>query len=139
MKDKPFLKKAGFQNKARLEHIGGKNFELLEDLIFYSAEHKKFFTAPAGITTDLASIPRIAQSFCQVLGNNLRSAILHDFHCTKEGKYANKVNQKETDDLFLEGLKVDEVRWGKARIMYSGVTLFQRIKYRFKRGAKYDE
>ena len=133
------MARAGFRNKAKLEHIGGSQFILLADLAFYSVKYKRRFVAPAGIVTDLASIPWFAQSFCQVLGNNIRSAILHDFHCTDEGKEANDVTQKIADDLFREGLSVDNVRSSKARVMFSGVTLFQRIKYKFKRGVSYDE
>lgn len=133
------MAKVGFKDFAELRHIGGSNFELLKDLVFYSAKYEREFIAPKGIITDLASIPAFAQSFCQVLGNNIRSAILHDFHCTDEGKEANKVNQKQTDALFKEGLSIDNVRTSKARVMFAGVSLFQRIKYRFKRGVKYDE
>lgn len=131
-------KKAGFKNQAEIRHIGGKHFQLLKPLKFYSVRYEREFEAPADILTDFASIPWFAQSFCQVLGNNLRSAILHDFNCTPEGKKANNVNQKQADDLFREGLAVDQVRWGKARVMYTGVTGFQRIKYLFKR-EKYNE
>lgn len=126
-------KKAGFKNKALLTHMGGSTFRLEHDLIFYSAKMKKNYVAPSGMLTDFASIPWFAQSFCQVLGNNIRSAILHDFHCRKEGKKANKVNQKQADLLFSEGLSVDQVRWGKARAMFVCVTGFQRVKYLFKK------
>lgn len=131
------MRKAGFLNRADIRHMGGSNFIVLTDLVFYSAKHKREFTVPAGTPTDLASIPWWAQSFCQVLGNNIRSAILHDFHCTPEGKEANDVSQEETDDLFGEGLAVDEVRWSKARMMHRGVSFFQRVKYLFKRGESY--
>ena len=129
---------AGFKTDIDIRHIRGKNFLLLADLVFYSAEQERYYTAPAGITTDFASIPWWAQSFVQVLGNNIRSAVLHDFHCTAEGKEANQVSQKLTDDIFREGLAVDEVRRSKARVMFTGVTGFQRIKYFFKRGESYD-
>ena len=129
--------KAGFENTAKLEHLGGKTFCLTESLHFWSAEHGRRFTAPAGMKTDLASIPWWAQSFVQVLGNNIRSAILHDFHCRPEGKIANEVSQKMADELFREGLAVDNERWTKARVMYRGVSLFQRTKYLFSR-EKYD-
>lgn len=131
--------KAGFKNFAELRHIGGSDFELMSDLVFYSAKYEREFIAPRGTVTDLASIPWFAQSFCQVLGNNIRSAILHDFNCRPEGKAANKVNQKQTDSIFQEGLSVDSVRTSKARMMFAMVSLFQRLKYRFKRGGKYDE
>lgn len=130
-------KHSGFKNQAELRHIGGKYFELLADLTFYSEKYHREFTAPAGIITDLASIPAFAQSFCQVLGNNLRSAILHDFHCTKAGKIANKVSQYDTDAIFNEGLCVDEVRWSKSRLMFGMVSGFQRTKYFFKWGETY--
>lgn len=131
-------RKTCFKNKAVLTHLGGKYFELMEDLVFYSARHGREFIAPAGMVTDFASIPWFAQSFCQVLGNNIRSAILHDFHCTDEGKKANGVNQKQADQLFQEGLAVDEVRWSQARVMYGFVTAYQKTKYLFKK-EKYNE
>jgi len=129
--------KAGFKNLLVLKHLGGKTFRVTQDLVFYSAKYDREFVAPAGMETDLASIPSIAQSFCNVLGRNIRSAVLHDWNCTPEGKKANKVTQRVTDNLFLEGMKLDEVRFGKARIMYAGVRGFQRIKYAFKRGESY--
>jgi len=114
-----------------LRHIGGSEFELLNDLCFWSARYNKLYTAPAGTITDLASIPWFAQSFCQVLGNNIRSAILHDYHCRPEGKEANQVNQKMADKIFSEGLAVDQVRWSKARVLFGMVSIFQRTKYLF--------
>ena len=130
--------KAGFRNKLQVTHMGGKMFRLDRDLKFYSEIYDREFIAPKGMHTDFASIPWLAQSFCQVLGNNIRSAVLHDFHCTEEGKKANKVSQKDADILFKEGLSVDQVRWSKARIMHRGVRGFQRLKYLFKK-ERYDE
>lgn len=127
------IKKSGFASKASVTHLGGKYFQLNRDLTFYSAERQQGFTAPKGFITDFASIPQPLQGMIGVLGNNIRSAILHDYHCTPAGKEANRVNQKQADDLFREGLKVDQVRWSKARVMYAGVTLFQRVKYTFKK------
>tara|TARA_R110000851_G_scaffold133381_3_gene268205 strand:- start:9824 stop:10222 length:399 start_codon:yes stop_codon:yes gene_type:complete len=126
-------RKAGFKNRAQTTHMGGKTFRLDQDLVFYSARYHQEFTAPAGMLTDFASIPQFLQGLVSVLGNNIRSAILHDFHTTPKGKKANKVTQKEADMLFSEGLSVDQVRWSKARVMYGGVTIFQRVKYMFKR------
>jgi hypothetical protein len=124
---------AGFQNKLKIKHLGGKNFELLARLTFYSEEYERTFITPKGFITDFASIPWFAQSFCQVLGNNIRSAVLHDWHCTPDGKTCNNVSQKDADAIFREGLRVDNVRASKVVLMSSGVGLFQRIKYLFKK------
>lgn len=132
------MKKAGFKNELDIRHLGGKNFLLLRNLYFYSARLDRVVMAPAGMITDFASIPWFAQSFVQVLGNNIRSAVLHDFNCRPEGKAENRLSQKQTDQLFQEGLAVDQVRWSKSRVMYSGVAVFQRIKYLFKRGETYN-
>ena len=129
--------KTKFKNKASITHIGGKLFRLNEPLTIYSNALGIEVTAPKGFVTDFASIPWFAQSFVQVLGNNIRSAIIHDWLCTEKGKAKTKLTQKQADALFLEGLKIDEVRWGKARIMAAGVRGFQRIKYAFKRGESY--
>jgi len=125
--------RAGFSEKAELRHEGGKYFTLLNTLNFYSEKYKREFVVPAGTRTDLASIPSLAQSFCQVLGNNIRSAILHDYNCRPEGKRQNHVSQKMADRLFHEGMSLDHVRWSKARIMYRMVTLYQRGKYLFRK------
>ena len=125
--------KPGFQNTAILEHLGDKRFLLLESLVYYSVKYKRQFITPAGTITDFASIPWFLQSAVQVLGNNIRSAIQHDYHCTDEGKRANKVTQKIADDLFNEGMNLDQVRWSKAVVMGAGVGMFQRLKYLFKK------
>ena len=129
--------KTKFKNKASVTHIGKKLFRLNEPLTIYSSALGMEVTAPKGFLTDFASIPWFAQSFVQVLGNNIRSAIIHDWLCTNKGKEKTKLTQKQADALFLEGLKIDEVRWGKARIMAAGVRGFQRTKYFFKRGQSY--
>lgn len=129
--------KTKFKNKASVTHIGKKLFRLNEPLTIYSNALGIEVTAPKGFLTDFASIPWFAQSFVQVLGNNIRSAIIHDWLCTNKGKEKTKLTQKQADALFLEGLKIDEVRWGKARIMAAGVRGFQRTKYFFKRGKSY--
>lgn len=113
--------------------MGGNLFKLNEKLTIYSAELGMEVSAPVGTVTDFSSIPGFLQSFINVLGNNIRSAIIHDYLCTQAGKDKTNLTQKQADRLFLEGLKIDEVRWGKARVMAAGVRGFQRIKYLFKK------
>jgi len=127
----------GFKQLADLRHLGGNEFMLLNDLYFYSEKYERIFMVPRETITDLASIPWWAQSFCQVLGNNIRSAILHDYNCRDEGKKLNRVSQKTADDLFHEGMSLDHVRWSKARVMYRMVTIYQRAKFFAKPGVSY--
>ena len=129
--------KTKFKSRASITHIGGKMFKLNEPLTLCSKELNMEITAPKGFVTDFASIPRPLQGLIGVLGNNIRSSIIHDYLCLPAGKKKYGLTQKQADKLFLEGLRIDEVRFSKARVMYAGVRVFQRIKYAFKRGEHY--
>ena len=62
---------------------GAGNWQLLEDFRFLCAipgEHSmRAITAPKGMCTDLASVPKIFWSLLGPYGDHLRSAIIHDF------------------------------------------------------------
>ena len=121
--------KAGFKNKAKLTHMGGKMFRLDEDLVFYSRKYKRRFVTPAGTLTDLASIPWLFQSFCQVLGNNIRSAIQHDFHTTHEDvwRYLRRPENEELGNIILTFVSQADDKSLIGNLHYA--TAIARIKY----------
>lgn len=77
-------------------------------------------TIPEGLETDLASIPRILQSFIPLIGNHLQAAIVHDMcYRAKVG-----VSKKDADDMFLDMMRELGVPLWKRTVMYQAVNLF---------------
>lgn len=72
--------------------------------------------APEGFVSDLASIPKIAQSVFSKLGKHRRAAVIHDelYH---SGTYKKSV----ADLIFLYAMKDDGVNIVKRRFMYWAV------------------
>ncbi len=72
---------------------------------------------PKGFTTDLASVPRIFQSIVPKLGHHIRPAIVHDY-CYEGG---TTLTRKESDEMFLEGMKATKVSWFRRNAMWLAV------------------
>ena len=72
---------------------------------------------PRGFTTDLASVPRIFQSIIPKLGHHIRPAIVHDY--AYEG--GTNLTRKESDEMFLEGMKATKVSWLRRNAMWLAV------------------
>lgn len=73
-------------------------------------------TIPAGFITDLASIPRIAQSIIPVNGKHRSAAILHDYLYVIQDR-----SRGEADELFLNAMESSGVGWLQRRIMHAAV------------------
>lgn len=85
---------------------------------------------PAGITTDLASIPKLLRSFLSVLNNSVYAAIMHDYYYRnpKDSKAA-LVTKEEADCLFYWGMREAGVNRIQAGVMYLGVYLGGKSSY----------
>lgn len=71
-----------------LVQVTGELWMLLDDFS-YTKDDGKTYTAPKGMTTDLASIPRVLWNIMPPFGKYTGAAVIHDFlyqtqPCTKE-------------------------------------------------------
>jgi hypothetical protein len=74
---------------------------------------------PEGFITDLASTPRVIWSIFPPFGIYLSATIIHDY------LYWEQIySRKETDDIFLEGMKVLQVSKFDRKTIYNSVRLF---------------
>ena len=78
------------------------------------------FTVKKGLTTDLASIPRVFRALIPQVGRHIQPAITHDW-CYKNRQ--PQLSRAEADLLFLEGMAAVGVSWLRRRIMYLAVRL----------------
>lgn len=101
-------------------------FLLLSDLVFYSALIGGTITVPKGYKTDFASIPWLLQSVVQVNGKHRRAAVIHDWMCDERERL--EIPQKLIDQIFLEAMAVDDVRFSQRRVMFRAVRTYQTIK-----------
>lgn len=89
---------------------------------------------PAGFRTDFASVPRFLHPIFPPMGLCSRAAVIHDFlyrsknlHRSAFGETEEECKQivrKYADELFLEVLKEDGVRWWRRWCMYFAVRMF---------------
>ncbi len=76
-------------------------------------------TVPAGLRTDLASIPRVLWALLPPAGLWARASVLHDF------LYRTRCFRREKcDRLYLEAMVDDGVRRGTAHIIHRAVRVF---------------
>ena len=81
-------------------------------------------TVPAGLRTDLASIPRILWSFLPPTGLWARASVLHDWTYR-----TRRFRREKCDRLFLEAMQDDGV--GSVRhVIYRAVRAFGERAYR---------
>ncbi len=77
------------------------------------------FIVPAGLITDLATIPRFMLWLIPQRGAYDKAAILHDYLLLKFDR-----PKKEVDQVFLKQMQIDDVAKWKRYLMYAAVRLF---------------
>ena len=109
---------------AEFKEIPSLNFDddsinfILEERLVYQSDLVGSVTVPAGFETDLASIPRIFQSFIPKVARHMLPAIVHDYLCRKPD-----FSRKMADQVFLEAMKLKEVNPIRRRLMYWAVRI----------------
>ena len=115
-----------FTSTLKVEHLsqdddahffGEGQWRLLEDVCFAS-EDGYCYTAPAGLITDFASVPRLPFAYWLTGGTGHRAAVVHDYLCRTQGFY-----RKKADELFLEMLLSTGVKTPRAKLMWLGVRI----------------
>ena len=82
-----------------------QSWQLVEDLVYYSAIMNKTVTVPAGFITDLVS-------FEPLKGVGQRPAVIHDYYCSKEEiprLYADRVFHEALHSVGVNALLADEM------------------------------
>lgn len=82
----------------------------------YTRDNGTMYTAPAGMTTDLASIPRIAWSILPPFGKYTGAAVIHDY------LYRAKPCTRDVADLILaEAMDAEGVEHLTRELIYKAV------------------
>ena len=104
----------------------GDNWILLQDFKYYdtrgigSEDEPYWITVPPKFMTDFASVPPIFRSLVSKWGKHGNATVLHDYlYC--EQKLTN--SQKKADDIFLDAMKVMEVKAWRRFLIYWAVRL----------------
>ncbi|MNC25969.1 hypothetical protein D3C87_600930 [compost metagenome] len=119
------------------ELLGGDYYRVAESFRYYLGEKyaEQWVYIPAGMLTDLASIPRIVWNILPPTGKYGAAAIVHDRLCntlqiTVEGKLQS-ISRERADGILGEAMEVLQVPWLKRVTISSAVALhriFRRIK-----------
>ena len=101
--------KAQFLTDLVLKDLPGKWWQLEADLVYYSELLDATITAPKGMVTDLASVPRIPIAYWLYGGRGNSPAAIHD----RLYRFGD-VERLTADKVFHESLKA-EGKWGVTR------------------------
>lgn len=83
-------------------------------------------TVPAGLLTDLVSVPSIARGIVGRVGPHLEAAIVHDF---LYGAWedldieADKAHRQFADRLMLAGMEAANIGWFKRNLIYGAIRM----------------
>jgi hypothetical protein len=93
-------------------------WKLLADLVYRSDLLARTVTAPAGMVTDFASVPRIPVAYLLAGDTGHQAAVIHDLLYT-----THEVNRAHADAVFREALRCDGGPAWRAWMMWAGVRL----------------
>ena len=97
--------------------ISGGKYKVLEHFP-YDAPNGERFTAPAGMLTDFASIPRIFRPFLTGHGSTRRPAVIHDH------LYHTKTTSRaKADKIFLQAMSETNTPALKRYLAYTAVRI----------------
>jgi hypothetical protein len=116
-----------FSSELNLKFLGDNKFKLREDFKYVSPIYGAVI-ARKGYITDGASIPDIVFPIVGSPweGKYPKIAVIHDWLCSTEGVTHNGalISKKDTDRIFLEGMKYLGVSWWRRNAMYRAVRLY---------------
>ncbi len=116
-----------FTTPADLRMLDNYRWQLLAPFEYHVGSYpsEEIITVPEGTITDLASVPRILWAIFPPHGRYAKAAIIHDY------LYSNALGTKAwADRVFLEAMEVLSVPRWRRLVMYWGVRLFGKGKYR---------
>lgn len=111
--------------------LGGDYYRVAESFRYYLGEKyaDQWIYVPAGMLTDLASIPSVVWSILPPCGKYGAAAIVHDRLCntlqiTVDGKLVN-ITRARADEILGEAMEVLEVPWVKRKLISSAVAAYR--------------
>ena len=110
-----------FTTELVVKQISKKKWKLIEGFEYHIGSYpsKEIIKVPAGFVTDFASVPRIFWRILPPLGPYKAAALIHDYLY-----YTGLYNKVRSDEIFLEAMKVLNVKIWKRTIMFYSVLLF---------------
>ena len=101
-----------------------KNLWKLASELIYIDNDNDYHTVPTGFVCDFASVPPFPLTqYLFKTADTHRPAVLHDYYCVER-----TIPQKEADHLFYEALLNEGVNKLKAKLMWSAVRMYSKIK-----------
>ena len=104
------------------KHEGG--FWRLITPFTYRSDLLGEIVVPEGFVTDLASVPWFARWYVSRDGNHTRAAVVHDYLYARSSEASFPDTSRRTADrVFLEAMRVCNLRPTLARVLYSAVRI----------------
>jgi hypothetical protein len=94
----------------------GREWVLVEPLVFRLGTTGQVITVPAGFVTDFATVPRAFWGMIATFGFHSRAAIVHDYLYWDQG-----CTREEADGIFLLAMMASHVEAGLRETVYAAV------------------
>lgn len=103
----------------KLSPVNDTCWEVLEDYV-YEGRYESW-TVPAGLITDLASVPKFLWAFIGPYGSHLRAALVHDYlwSLARKGEFS----YADANGIFRRILRESGVSPSQYWLMWSAVTV----------------
>ena len=107
--------------------IDGKTWIIQRDFGYDVGEEgsEEVINVPVGFATDFASVPRLFWVFIPRWGRYGNAAVIHDY-CYWDQRY----DRKRSDEIFLEGMTVLNVKGWQETVIYYAVRYFGWLAWR---------
>ena len=126
------IKMSSFTSPLVVKHLDGEKWEVMRKFTYHvgNKTSKEMITVPVGFITDFASIPRTCWSLIgSPTGKYGKAAVLHDYLYRR---LQRKYSRKQSDDIFLEAMKISKVGMIRRYTIYYSVRLFGFASWRKK-------
>lgn len=110
-----------FTTDLMVKPIDDQNWSLIEGFEYHVGKYpsEEIITVPVDFITDFASVPKMFHWIISPKGKHTKAAVIHDY-CYETELYS----KFKSDRIFLEAMKVLNVKLWKRIIMFSAVVGF---------------
>jgi hypothetical protein len=109
---------SGFDGPVQVEQVDAVNWRLTRELAYQAST--QVFTAPAGMLTDFASVPRAFAWLIPRYGKYLPAAVIHD-HLYRNEVKAGNITYRDADGVLRQAMRLLGVPFATRWVMWTAV------------------
>jgi Protein of unknown function (DUF1353) len=109
---------SGFDGNVQVEQVGATTWKLTKELTYRASS--EVFTAPAGMPTDFASVPRPFSWLIPRYGSYLPAAVIHD-HLYRDEVPRGTISYRDADGVLRQAMRLLDVPFAMRWVIWAAV------------------